>query len=58
MPPKRKKATPAAEPKRDSARRNGKAPKKHPRSPEQGRTGRTAGGYTPEKLLARAARRA
>lgn len=39
-----------------SARRNGKAPKKNPKSnPEP--TGRTIGGYSPTKLAARSIKR-
>lgn len=38
-------------------RKNGKAKKKHPRTGNEGTTGRTVGGYTPAKAEFRAAKR-
>ena len=51
------KASPAPAAKNGSERRNGKAKKKHPHTGNEGRTGRTVGGYSPAKLAARALKR-
>ena len=48
---------PAPAPVKGSERRNGKAPKKNPRTGLEGATGRTVGGYSPAKLAERAAKR-
>lgn len=48
---------PAAKTGRNDNRACGKAAKKHPQPNGKGRTGRTIGGYTPEKIAARAFKR-